>query len=330
MKSKLYFFPFLFIFLFTLLYTTIFHRDDSLTVQADLDTNELLYTPLEHDNKTLHVYYFYLEHHQKSGSSMLIYTPDGYTMLIDAGIQDSSTLLSGYLHHLGIEKIDMALATHPHHDHIGGYLRLLDEVEIKQFFMPNVNYISEIYREWIEKMEENSIPYEYLYANQSFTLGNYVTIHVLNPSEYHLQTLKGSYSISDINNQSLVLKMNYKNHSFLFTGDIYDEQEEKLIDSYGDQLKATVLEAPHHGGGTSSSTHFIRKVSPEYAVMNANILQSLYVLRRYELLGVSVLPTDIYGTVHLQTDGENLKIMTEFNHPPTKKSAKSAELINSI
>lgn len=301
------------------MYTTILHQNDSITVQADIDSNEQLYTPLESDGKTLHIYYFYLDYVQKSGSSMLIYTPEGYSVLIDAGITESSSLLSGYLNHLGIEKIDAAIATHPHHDHIGGYLRLLDEDKIRQFYMPNVDHVSDIYQEWIEKIGEHAIPYEFLYANQSIKLGNSLTIKVLNPSENQLKTLDGSYSVADINNLSLVLKLEYGNHSFLFTGDIYDEQEEKLIASYGDELKATVVEAPHHGGRTSSSTNFIRQVSPEYVIMNANVLQSLSILRRYEILGVSVLPTDIYGTVHLQTDGETLKIMTEYNSPPTDK-----------
>ncbi len=286
-------------------------------MQADLDTNEELYAPLESDGETLHVYYFYLDYTQKSGSSMLIYTPDGFSMLIDAGIPESSSLLSGYLNHLGIEKIDLAIATHPHHDHIGGFLRLLEEEKIKQFYLPKIDHISDIYLEWMAKIEETSIPYQYLHANQTFSLGNYVTINVLNPFKNQTKTLSDSYSVADINNRSLVLKLEYGNHSFLFTGDIYNEQEEKLIALYGSQLRATVMEAPHHGGGTSSSIHFIRQVSPEYVIMNANVLQSLYVLRRYEILGVSVLPTDIYGTVHLKTDGETLKIMTEFNSPPT-------------
>lgn len=320
MNYKYLFIPFLVIFLFFFSYHTIFQQKEFSIVRAGIDSNEArMFTPLVKDDTTLHVFYLYLDHREKSGSSMLIFTPDGYSMLIDAGVEESSFQLSDYLEKIGIEKIDIAVATHPHHDHIGGYLQLMEEGLISEIYMPDLSVGTETYENWMEQIDEHDIPITFLKANESFTLGSFVTFKVYNPLEETLLALNGSAEIPDINNRSVVMRMEYLNHSFLFTGDIYEEQEQKLVSQYSKGLKATVMEAPHHGDDTSSSTKFIQAVSPEYVVMNANILQSLYVLRRYEVLGVSVLPTNMYGTVYFQTDGETLSVMTQFNNPPEKK-----------
>ncbi|GAA0328277.1 hypothetical protein GCM10008967_18460 [Bacillus carboniphilus] len=315
MNYKILFYSFIATSILVLSFSTLFQKTDSIAVEAGMESNEEIFTQLEKDEHTLHVYYFYLNHHEKSGSSMLVYSPDGYSMLIDAGIEESSSLLSDYLNKLGIEQVDIAVATHPHHDHIGGYLQLLDEGRIKEIYMPEIEHQTETYHDFMEKIAKNDIPINYLTASQTFTLGDSVQFKVLNPSAQMLDKLEGSYRVTDINNQSLVMRMEYKNHSFLFSGDIYDEQEKQLVAEYGSALKATVMEAPHHGDDTSSSIRYIQAVSPDYAVMNANVLQSRYVLRRYEVLGVSALPTNVYGTVHIQTDGDTLKIATEFQSP---------------
>ena len=80
---------------------------------------------LDNDTGLLTVRFFYLEGDDRTGDAILIRSPGGKTMLIDAGTVEAAPQLNGYLQRLGIREIDYGVVTHPHHDHIGGYDLLL-------------------------------------------------------------------------------------------------------------------------------------------------------------------------------------------------------------
>ena len=112
---------------------------------------------------------------------------------------------------------------------------------------------------------------------------------------------------SRMNNNSVVLKLTYKEASFLFTGDIQKEGERQLINS-GRDVKATVLKVAHHGSGSSSSYEFIRAVQPTVAVISVGYRNfynhpSPYVVARYDRSGVKIYRTDKQGAVTIITDG---------------------------
>jgi competence protein ComEC len=116
------------------------------------------------------------------------------------------------------------------------------------------------------------------------------------------------------NEQSLVLRLEYGETSFLLTGDIGAQSETKILELDG-KLRSQVLKSPHHGSSSSSSKDFLEKVEPRIAVIsvgdgNRYGFPSQDVLKRYEEMGMTVYRTDIHGAVELRSDGRRISIRT--------------------
>jgi beta-lactamase superfamily II metal-dependent hydrolase len=286
-------------------------RTTSAIESAPLRTEELFDTNLYHDQ--LQIRYFHLEADQKSGDSILIKSPEGKTMLIDAGIVETGKSLDRYLDLLEVDSIDYVIATHPHHDHIGGYHTILQSRKIGKLFMPDISHTTEVYSTFSKLIREKEINPVYVKDGDHFKLGNDVAIEIISPSKEALEKAKKEKKLTtrDINNLSLVLKITYKDHSFLFTSDLYKKQETKLINLKKDLLHVDVLDAPHHGDSTSSSQKFINAVSPRYTIISANIIQSNKVLDRYQTSEGEVYVTGMDGNILILSDGETIEVKTE-------------------
>lgn len=118
----------------------------------------------------------------------------------------------------------------------------------------------------------------------------------------------------DLNNASLVMKLRFKNVSVLLTGDIGKEAEERML-RRDYPLRSDVLKIPHHGSATSSSTLFLERVKPTYAILsvgegNIGRLPHPEALRRYQQLGAALYRTDVQGAITVVTDGEAIQIKT--------------------
>lgn len=262
----------------------------------------------------LRVRFFNLKAEEKSGSSILIQTPDEVTILIDAGTDKTGSQLKKYLDQLHIDRIDYAIATHPHHDHIGGYLTILKTKQIGKILMTKVPNRTRIYNKLKRLIKKQKLDVTFLEEGDQLPLGDQINLEVLHPKRgTNSQKFLKNLSTPAINNLSLVLKLTYRERSFLFTGDLYKAGELELIKRYGNQLDVDVLEAPHHGDSTSSSRIFIKRVSPKITLMNANILQSKQVYERYLAFGSKVYSTGLDGTILIVTDGSILKVVTEKN-----------------
>ena len=116
------------------------------------------------------------------------------------------------------------------------------------------------------------------------------------------------------NEVSNVYRVRYGNASFLFTGDLVQEHEEKMI-ARGIDLHTTVLKVPHHGSDTSSSEHFVQATNPLYAIYCVGADNSFGhprpdVVARYERVGAQTLRTDRDGAIIFHTDGEHLSVRT--------------------
>ena len=109
-----------------------------------------------------------------------------------------------------------------------------------------------------------------------------------------------------INNNALVCKLNYKNFSMLFTGDIEEEAENVLIYKYeaNDILKSTLLKVPHHGSKSSSTEDFIKAVMPEIALIGVGKDNSFGhpsdgTIERLNKIKCKILRTDKMGEIEL-------------------------------
>lgn len=248
----------------------------------------------------------------KEGDAIVIQTPNDLTIMIDAGRTQAGYQTDAYLDILGIDTIDVAFTTHPHIDHIGGFLTLIETKEIKKFYKPHVNHIASYYNEFIDMIDEYDIEYEYLESGDilSFNEGleEEIQIDVFSPPEG--TEPPNDTDIHTINDLSLVIKLTYGNTSYLFTGDIGQNRERTIIQNHGEEsLKANFLHAGHHGSNTSSSLVFIQAVDPEYAVISHDVIDE-YVYNRYQNHGTEVYVTGRDGHIILLSDGEQISVET--------------------
>ncbi|MFW6016657.1 MAG: ComEC/Rec2 family competence protein, partial [bacterium] len=251
----------------------------------------------------------------KSGDSILITTPEGKNILIDSGINYVGDKLNKYLNKIGVEKIDYAFATHPHWDHIGGFLTIFNTIDVEKFYHINVLNNSDTYEKYLELIESNNINNEYLDAGDSLNIEPDIMVEVLSPFDGSISD--NSQDIDDIstrkmNNLSLVMNFRFGDKSFLITGDIYKDLEKELVEKYNDgQLEADILHVPHHGEETSSSFELIEAVNPDYAIMSRHELGSISIFNRFRSYDIEVFVTGLNGNILIESDGDNIDVFTE-------------------
>lgn len=266
----------------------------------------------DQEEGSLTIRFFELEAEEKSGDAIFLTSPDGKTMLIDSGTVLTGPKVDEYLQKLGVDTIDYAIATHPHHDHIGGYHTLLRSKQINHMYMANIPHETETNTTFMQLIEQNGIDYEFLEDGDRFSFGDEIEVAVFNPpAGTGPDTLPEELSTTRINNLSLVLKLTYKDTSFLFTGDIYKSHEAILVEEKGELLQADLMDAPHHGDSTSSSSALIEAVNPTYTVFSANIFQSKRVYDRYRDHGSEVYVTGVDGHILVISDGKEIQVITE-------------------
>lgn len=227
---------------------------------------------------------------------------NGHYMLIDGGAKEySSTVFSFLKGHT--RQLDYMVATHDDADHVGGLsgaVQACDRIG---------TILCENGRDYLERAEKKGMPIPEVRmpkAGETFMLGK-ARAQVLMPEE---GAEKGA-------NTSIVLRITYGAHSFLFTGDSEEADEANMLSS-GAELKSTVLKVAHHGSSTSSGIDFIKAVQPRFAVISVGgdndyhhpTLKTLSVLRTS---GVYLYRTDLQGTVTCRSNGEELLFSTERN-----------------
>ena len=113
--------------------------------------------------------------------------------------------------------------------------------------------------------------------------------------------------------------MTIQQKTILFTGDIEEDAEKKLIETYQDRLKSDMLKVPHHGSITSSTTEFINYVNPDVAIIsvgrdNRFDFPSEKIINRYQQHGITIYRTDLHGTIvcHLKEGEEKWSFLLPF------------------
>jgi len=210
--------------------------------------------------------------------------------------------------------IEMVVLTHPHHDHLSGLVEVLRRYEVEQVVYSEIEYDSSLYDEWWRVIDEKGIANTHLNAGHRIDLGEGVIVEVLNPLASRLTGTE-----SDIDNNSLVLRFEAGDVSFLLAADIMKEEEWQLIRERAD-LAATVLKAGHHGSDTSTTLEFLSVVNPQAAVICCGAGNKFehpndeVVERLKEMVGDdNVFCTADHGTIDFITDGERLWVEVEKN-----------------
>ncbi|MED3796487.1 MBL fold metallo-hydrolase [Lysinibacillus capsici] len=234
------------------------------------------------------------------GDSILIESPSGKTMLIDGGVKGAGQQIVSYLKELGINKLDIVVATHPDADHIGGLIPVLDNMTIEQFYDSGKVHTSQTFEEMLTRIDEKNIPYHVPKIGDDIEFDKNVNVKVLNAND----------QATDNNDASIVLKMTYGNVSFLLTGDAGVALEKEMLQY---DVKATVLKAGHHGSNTSSSEEFIQAVKPEVTILsygedNKYGHPHAEIVDRLQAIGSKIYATADLGTITVSTDGVNYTV----------------------
>ena len=229
---------------------------------------------------------------------------DGHYMLIDGGNAEDSDLIYAYLERHGADHLDYMVATHAHEDHIGGLSGALNYAAVDVAYCPVTEYSTKVFQNMVKYLGEQGKSLTVPEPGEQFSLGS-AQVEILGPVKEY----------SDTNNTSIVLRIDYGETSFLFTGDMETGAERDLIDS-GADLRATVLKAGHHGSDTSTGYQFLREVSPQYTVIsvgegNKYGHPSDEVLSRFRDAGTEVYRTDMQGHIIAESDGKTVTFRTE-------------------
>lgn len=233
---------------------------------------------------------------------------EGKNVLIDAGERDIYPTVNQYLQRLGVTRLDLVVATHPHSDHIGGMSEVIDAFTVERVIMPwlpaNILPPSESYDAMMHSLSAKSLTVECPKTGTHIELGG-MDIHILAPVRNDYDT---------VNDYSVVLKVTYGNKSFMLTGDAETVSEDDMIKA-GYDLHADVLKVGHHGSKTSTGQAFLSAVNPKYAAISVNDDRSKLpkkdTMNRLKSNNIDSFRTDLHGTIVFATNGEDLSIFTE-------------------
>lgn len=232
----------------------------------------------------------------------------GEFMTIDGGNVADSQLVYSYLESRDIEHIDHVVITHAHEDHCGGVSAILTKCTADHIYSPVTSYTTKAFNNVLSKANERGLEITVPNAGDTWSLGE-ATVTVLGPVKQY----------SDTNNTSIVLRVDYGETSFLFTGDAEEGSEKDILVS-GANVKADVLKVGHHGSSTSTSYLWLKEVAPKCAVISSNKEDAPEyghpheaTLSKLRDADVMVFRTDMQGTITCVSDGTSITFSTERN-----------------
>jgi len=233
--------------------------------------------------------------------SILINTGSA-AMLIDAGNNADAGSVVSYINEQGIKTLDYIIGTHPHEDHIGGMDAVVNSFGIGKVILPKVQSNTKTFEDLL-----NAI------ANKGLKITSPVpgTKYILGETEFTILAPNGS-GYEDVNDYSVVVKLQFGNTSFLLTGDASVQSEGEML-SKGFDLKADLLKVGHHGSRYSTSTDFLKAVSPKFAVISVGKDNSYghpaeETINKILDAGIQLYRTDESGTIIATSDGDTIKI----------------------
>ncbi len=244
------------------------------------------------------------------GDAALIEFPTGEHILIDAGPKTFSydageKVIVPFLKRHSISQLNAIVITHPHDDHVGGAPSVMKSMSVARMIDTGQREQSDIFREYNEY--EKVTPYQQARAGIELLHIPNARLYVLEPVPSFLDK-DSSDGYPDLNNTSVVFKLQYGNTSFLFVGDAEVPVERHLDAVYGGFLRSDVLKAGHHGSSTSSSEEFLANVHPKEVVVSVGKFNKFHhpsrkVIERFQQMGAEVHRTDAEGAIIFESDG---------------------------
>ena len=227
---------------------------------------------------------------------------NNHNMLIDAGNNNDGNLLVQYFKELGITNFEIVVGTHPHEDHIGGLDDILKNFSVQKLYIPDVITTTKTFIDVLDALEEKNMKFDVPRINDTWNLG-----------DASIEVMYTGTDKKDLNSSSIVLKLNYGNIKFLFTGDATASVERELISK---NIEANILKVAHHGSPYSTIDEFLTQVHPQYALISVGKNNSYghpseKIISKLNYNHIDVHRTDEEGTIVVISDGKSIQIHSE-------------------
>ena len=243
----------------------------------------------------------------------LLLQTEGKNVLIDSGLSDNADKLVAELKKLGVKKLDILIATHPHADHIGGMNAVLKSFEIGKIYDSGQLTTSKMYQKYLKTVKDKKIPFALLRASDRIEIGSGgAVLEVLGPQEPLLQDTR-----SDLNANSIVMRLVYKKFTMMLAADATSETEKRILQSFDkDKIRSQVLKVAHHTSKYSNTDAWLEAVKPEAAIAsyskeNEYGFPHQATLKRLSKVGAKYYNTADNGNVKVATDGVSYQIKTD-------------------
>lgn len=223
--------------------------------------------------------------------------------IIDGGNKDDGQLVVSYLEQQGVQELSAVICTHAHEDHVGGLPSVLSVYPTAAVYAPTRTYSSNIFDDFLYYTDQQRLEVTIPAPGDTLTVGDAV-LTVLGPVQSYAET----------NDTSIVVRLDYGDTSFLFTGDMEVAAENDMLDYWSgnsDIFHVDVLKVGHHGSDTSTGYRFLYEVDPTYGVIpvgkdNSYGHPHAEPLSRLRDAGVTLLRTDELGHILAVSDGKEI------------------------
>ena len=270
------------------------------------------------------------------GDSILIVSPTGKSVLIDAGDAGKGKTVLEALKRYKVERLDYLIATHPHPDHIGGADEVMNGMKVGMVIdngvdlstpapetpatkkgrgskaappppKKKVKTVNSFFDEYADALKRNGAQHEKAEPGKKYDLGGGAFLTVLAPSEPYFNKDQMKAGGNDTNANSIILRLDYGDFSMLFMGDAESQTEQRLLGKDLD-LKAKVLKVAHHGSKYATTQDFLKRVQPEAAIISDGAWNryghpAQSVLDHLKATNVKVWRTDLQGEITITTRG---------------------------
>lgn len=221
-------------------------------------------------------------------------------MLVDAGNKADDKTVKSYLDKVGVKELNTVIGTHPHEDHIGGMDYIINSFKIGKVYMPKATATTKTFENVLTAIKNKGMSITSPKVGESFNIGQAkCTILAPNGTKYE-----------DLNNYSIVVKVEFGQNSFLLTGDAEAISEMEMVKANAN-LKADVLKVGHHGSKSSTCANFLSSVNPKYAVISVGKGNDYghpaqATMDRLKSANIQVFRTDENGTIIATSDGKTI------------------------
>jgi len=225
---------------------------------------------------------------------------DGQTLLIDSGTSGMASRIVNYLERQGVEDLDYVISTHEHYDHVGGFPAVFNRFPVGKLYGIKADSSVSVYKRFLNSVKKHKLTLTEPALGEQFYLGDAV-VTFLGP----VQTYE------EINDNSIVVKIEYGQRSFLLTADMEAAAEADILEYWGSQVSwnADVLKVGHHGLATSTTGQFAQAVCPEHAVAtSSHKTKNSAAKETLQAYGAAFYRTDLLVPVVSSTNGTRLNV----------------------